>query len=87
MLRLPFKIVLFIGLIVFGTLFGLNKANVIHPGTITARTPDVAPCRRIAAPDNPVYVEVRWIWSRHYGWGCFWETEDGVTHTFSPMPK
>jgi hypothetical protein len=88
MLRAPLKVLLIIGLIVFGTLFGLNKANVIKPGTISARTPDVAPCKRVTEQYDPVYVEVRWIWSKNaYGWGCFYETDDFKTHTIAPMPK
>ena len=88
MLRAPLKILLIIAIVVGGTLFGLARTGVAKPGTLSFGTPDVAPCKRVTQQYHPVYVEVRWIWSRTaYGWGCFWETDDFQTHTLAPMPK
>ena len=88
MLRAPIKILAIIAILIFGILFALAKTGVAKPGTLSFRTPDVEPCRRVTKQYSPVYVEVRWVWSRTaYGWGCFWETDDFSTHTLAPMPK
>jgi hypothetical protein len=88
MVGLIFKILLGFALLVGGTLVGLNAAGVAKPGTIALRVPDVEPCRRAVAELRPEYVHVRWVWhAKAYGWGCFYELEDGTTHTIAPMPR
>lgn len=70
-----------------GTLFALDAAGVASPGTLSLRPPDAEPCRRSLAQLRPSYVHVRWVWhAKAYGWGCFYELEDGSTHTVAPMP-
>ena len=87
MIGLIFKVLLCFAVLIFGTLAGLNAAGVVKPGTIAARTPDVEPCRQAVAHLNPLYVHVRWVWhAKAYGWGCFYELDDGSTHTIAPMP-
>jgi hypothetical protein len=82
------KLVGMLGLLVFGALVGLNAAGVVKPGTITVKAPSVEPCRRAVADLHPQYVHVRWVWhAKAYGWGCFYELEDGSTYTIAPMPK
>lgn len=74
--------------LVLGTLFALNLAGVVKPGTIAVTPPDVEPCVRAAAPLDPEYVHVRWVWhAKAYGWGCFYELENGSTGTIAPMPR
>jgi hypothetical protein len=88
MLGLIFKLLGGFALFVAATLFVLNVTDVAKPGTITVSTPDVAPCRRAVELLHPVYVEVRWVWhAKAYGWGCFYELEDGEIRTIAPMPK
>ena len=88
MIGLISKLIAMFLLVVFGTLVGLNAAGVVKPGTISARTPNVEPCRRAVADLRPEYVHVRWVWhAKAYGWGCFYELEDGSTGTIAPMPR
>ena len=88
MIGLIFKVFAMFAIVIFGTLIGLNAAGVVKPGTITVNTPNVEPCRRAVAELQPEYVEVRWVWhAKAYGWGCFYELEDGSTHTIAPMPR
>lgn len=88
MIGLIFKLWAMFLVVVFGILIGLNVAGVIEPGTIAVEQPNVEPCRRATAALDPLYVEVRWVWHAHaYGWGCFYELDDGSTHTIAPMPR
>lgn len=92
MIGLIAKVLLFFLILIAAAGVLLAVTGVAKPGTISLTQPDVAPCRRAVAalqpPQNPVYVQVRWVWEpKAYGWGCFWETEDAVRRTIAPMPK
>lgn len=88
MIGLIFKLIAMFLALVLGTLVVLNYAGVVKPGTIAIRTPDVAPCRQAVAALNVEYVHVRWVWhAQAYGWGCFYELENGSTGTIAPMPR
>jgi hypothetical protein len=85
---LIFKLILGFVVFVAGALVVLNVTDVVNPGTIALHQPDVAPCRRAVEDLHPEYVEVRWVWHQHaYGWGCFYELENGSTGTIAPMPR
>ncbi len=88
MIGLIFKLIATFLALVLGTLVVLNYVGVIKPGTISLRTPDVAPCQRAVAALPVEYVHVRWVWhAKAYGWGCFYELGDGSTGTIAPMPR
>ena len=88
MIGLIFKLLLGFVVLVAGTLFALNATGVAKPGTIAVRTPAVEPCRRAVEHLRPLYVHVRWVWhAKAYGWGCFYELDDGATYTIAPMPR
>jgi hypothetical protein len=92
MIGLIFKLIAMFLVLVFGTLVGLNAADVVKPGTISLTAPDPEPCRRTVAGkqlgQRVMYVHVRWVWhAKAYGWGCFYELEDGSTGTIAPMPR
>ncbi len=88
MIGLISKLIAMFLFVVFGVLIGLNAAGVVQPGTIALEPPSVEPCRRAVADLHPEYVHVRWVWhAKAYGWGCFYELENGSTHTIAPMPR
>ena len=88
MINLIFKLLFAFVLVAAGTLAALNATDVAKPGTIAVKAPSVEPCRRAVEHMHPVYVHVRWVWhAKAYGWGCFYELEDGATYTIAPMPR
>jgi hypothetical protein len=90
MVGLILKVFLIIAIILAGIVFALDRTGVATWGTVSVRTPDVAPCHRYAErfESDPVLTEVRWIWEPiEYGWGCHYEFGDDSKATITPMPR